>query len=195
MQPDAEAEFARSLIRVSVSGRMRAGRLPQPCASRRMKAPCSDRRGRSVVLLPCPCHTEPLKTTIDPAGQCEIVDFAPGDVWYFPRGHGHSIQGLGPGTCVFLLVFDNGYFSEFGTFSIVFDKPGKHTVEVVDVVPADMKTPAGYGTGQRLGQFMDPSNPTRPSAGRKFRFRGWTGPALESNEDRIAREESRCASW
>ena len=57
-------------------------------------------------------------TTIDPAGQCEIVDFAPGDVWYFPRGHGHSIQGLGPGTCAFILVFDNGYFSEFGTFSI-----------------------------------------------------------------------------
>jgi oxalate decarboxylase len=48
-------------------------------------------------------------TTIDPAGQCEIVDFGPGDVWYFPRGHGHSIQGLGPGTCTFLLVFDNGY--------------------------------------------------------------------------------------
>ena len=34
-------------------------------------------------------------TTIDPLGQCEIVDFGPGDVWYFPRGHGHSIQGLG----------------------------------------------------------------------------------------------------
>jgi oxalate decarboxylase len=44
--------------------------------------------------------------------------FRPGDVWYFPRGHGHSIQGIGPGTCVFVLVFDNGYFSEFGTFSI-----------------------------------------------------------------------------
>jgi oxalate decarboxylase len=57
-------------------------------------------------------------TTIDPAGQWEIVDFGPGDIWYFPRGHGHSIQGLGPGTCTFLLVFDNGYFSEFGTFSI-----------------------------------------------------------------------------
>jgi len=57
-------------------------------------------------------------TTIDPEGRCEIVDFGPGDVWYFPRGHGHSIQGLGPGDCVFLLVFDNGYFSEFGTFSI-----------------------------------------------------------------------------
>jgi oxalate decarboxylase len=57
-------------------------------------------------------------TTIDPAGQWEVVDFGPGDVWYFPRGHGHSIQGLGPGTCTLLLVFDNGYFSEFGTFSI-----------------------------------------------------------------------------
>ena len=57
-------------------------------------------------------------TTINPLGQCEIVDFGTGDVWYFPRGHGHSIQGLGPDTCAFLLVFDNGYFSEFGTFSI-----------------------------------------------------------------------------
>ena len=27
-------------------------------------------------------------------------------------------RGIGPGTCTFLLVFDNGYFSEFGTFSI-----------------------------------------------------------------------------
>ena len=57
-------------------------------------------------------------TTIDPEGLAEIVDFGPGDVWYFPRGHGHSIQGLGPGPCTFVLVFDNGYFSEFGTFSI-----------------------------------------------------------------------------
>jgi oxalate decarboxylase len=57
-------------------------------------------------------------TTIDPQGRSEVVDFAAGDVWYFPRGHGHSIQGLGPDACQFILVFDNGYFSEFGTFSI-----------------------------------------------------------------------------
>jgi oxalate decarboxylase len=57
-------------------------------------------------------------TTIDPQGRSEIADFNPGDVWYFPRGHGHSIQGLGPEDCRFILVFDNGYFSEFGTFSI-----------------------------------------------------------------------------
>jgi oxalate decarboxylase len=57
-------------------------------------------------------------TIIDPQGRTEIKDFGPGDVWYFPRGHAHSIQGLGPGDCHFILAFDNGYFSEFGTFSI-----------------------------------------------------------------------------
>ena len=59
-------------------------------------------------------------TILDPQGRMEIVDFGPGDVWYFPRGHAHSIQGLGlgPGDAKFLLVFDNGYFSEFATFSV-----------------------------------------------------------------------------
>jgi hypothetical protein len=40
-----------------------------------------------------------------------------------------------------------------------------------------METPAGYGSGQRLGRFMDPSQPLRPSAGRKFHFREWAGAA------------------
>ena len=57
-------------------------------------------------------------TTINPQGQSQIADFAAGDVWYFPRGFGHSIQGIGADDCLFVLVFDNGYFSEFGTFSI-----------------------------------------------------------------------------
>ena len=57
-------------------------------------------------------------TTIDPQGHSETADFHVGDVWYFPRGHGHSIQGIGTEDCLFVLVFDNGYFSEFGTFSI-----------------------------------------------------------------------------
>ena len=50
-------------------------------------------------------------TTINPQGQSQIVDFAAGDVWYFPRGFGHSIQGIGTEDCLFVLVFDNGYFS------------------------------------------------------------------------------------
>jgi oxalate decarboxylase len=56
-------------------------------------------------------------TTIDPLNQSQVADFGPGDVWYFPRGHGHSIEGIGSEPCLFVLVFDNGYFSEFGTFS------------------------------------------------------------------------------
>ena len=56
-------------------------------------------------------------TIYSPSGKGETLDFGPGDVWYFPRGHGHSIQGIGPGDCHFILLFDNGYFSEFATFS------------------------------------------------------------------------------
>lgn len=57
-------------------------------------------------------------TVISPNGQAEQSDFGPGDVWYFPKGHGHAIQCLGPGDAHFILVFDDGNFSEFGTFSI-----------------------------------------------------------------------------
>ena len=39
-----------------------------------------------------------------------------GDVWLFPAGIPHSIQGLGEDGCQFLLVFDEGDFSEDGTF-------------------------------------------------------------------------------
>ena len=51
-------------------------------------------------------------------GYTETNDFEPGDVWYFPRGHGHMLECLGDEPCHFVLIFDNGYFSEFGTFSI-----------------------------------------------------------------------------
>jgi oxalate decarboxylase len=57
-------------------------------------------------------------TVISPSGQAGQDDFGPGDVWFFPKGHGHSIQGLGPDEAHFILGFDDGHFSEFGTFSI-----------------------------------------------------------------------------
>lgn len=60
-----------------------------------------------------------LRTTvISPNGQAESADFGPGDIWYFPKGHGHAIQCLGPEEAHFILAFDDGHFSEFGTFSI-----------------------------------------------------------------------------
>src|SRR3954454_7535080 len=58
------------------------------------------------------------QTAGEPFGCAEINDFDPGDIWYFPRGHPHSLACLGDQPCHFILIFDNGYFSEFGTFSI-----------------------------------------------------------------------------
>lgn len=57
-------------------------------------------------------------TVINPHGQAETNDFEPGDIWYFPRGHAHMLQCLGNEPTHFILIFDNGYFSEFGTFSV-----------------------------------------------------------------------------
>lgn len=57
-------------------------------------------------------------TVLAPGGYRETNDFETGDVWYFPRGHGHMLECLGDEPCHFILIFDNGYFSEFGTFSI-----------------------------------------------------------------------------
>src|SRR5262249_27855618 len=56
-------------------------------------------------------------TVLAPDGSAETNDFGPGDGWYFPRGHGHALQGLGPGEAHFILIFDNGAFSEKATFS------------------------------------------------------------------------------
>lgn len=55
-------------------------------------------------------------TLLNPDGTIFIDDVAKGDLWYFPAGHPHSIQGLGPDGCEFLLVFNQGLFSEDNTF-------------------------------------------------------------------------------
>jgi oxalate decarboxylase len=56
-------------------------------------------------------------TAIDAQGRNFIADVGEGDLWFFPAGIPHSIQGLQDG-CEFLLVFDDGDFSEFDTFLI-----------------------------------------------------------------------------
>jgi oxalate decarboxylase len=45
-------------------------------------------------------------------------DVSEGEGWYFPAGIPHSIQGIGPEGCEFLLVFDNGNFDENETFPL-----------------------------------------------------------------------------
>jgi len=55
-------------------------------------------------------------TAVDAQGRNFIDDVGVGDLWNFPAGIPHSIQGLKEG-CEFLLVFDNGSFCENETSS------------------------------------------------------------------------------
>ncbi|WP_158745237.1 cupin domain-containing protein [Acidisphaera sp. L21] len=57
-------------------------------------------------------------TAQDPAGETEVVNLGLGDLWYFPRGHAHAIQALGDKPFHALLAFDDGLYSEHGTFGI-----------------------------------------------------------------------------
>ena len=54
-------------------------------------------------------------TCIDADGKSFVTDVKENDLWFFPTGIPHSIQGLGPDGCEFLLVFDDGNFSEYET--------------------------------------------------------------------------------
>lgn len=54
-------------------------------------------------------------TAIDAQGRSFVNDVGVNDLWFFPTGIPHSIQGLEPEGCEFLLVFDKGSFSEEDT--------------------------------------------------------------------------------
>jgi len=55
-------------------------------------------------------------TAIDYEGGNFIDDLEKGDLWYFPSGVPHSLQGLSENGTEFLLIFDDGNFSEESTF-------------------------------------------------------------------------------
>ena len=54
-------------------------------------------------------------TAIDADGKSFVADIKKNDLWFFPSGIPHSIQGLNPDGCEFMLVFDDGDFSESET--------------------------------------------------------------------------------
>ncbi|KAF7924766.1 hypothetical protein BELL_0093g00010 [Botrytis elliptica] len=56
-------------------------------------------------------------SAVNDKGESFIDDISAGDVWFFPAGVPHSIQALDEG-CEFLLIFDEGDFSEDGTFLV-----------------------------------------------------------------------------
>src|SRR5260370_6783019 len=51
-------------------------------------------------------------TAIDADGKSFVADTKKNDLWFFPSGIPHSIQGLNPDGCEFMLVFDDSDFSE-----------------------------------------------------------------------------------
>ena len=55
-------------------------------------------------------------TALDTEGGSFVDDLEKGDLWYLPPGHPHSLQGLSPNGTEFLLIFDDGNFSEDSTF-------------------------------------------------------------------------------
>ncbi|SCZ51546.1 MULTISPECIES: cupin domain-containing protein [Photorhabdus] len=99
-------------------------------------------------------------TIIDPEGKSEVADFGPGDVWYFPKGHGHSIQALADGAH-FILAFDNGHFSEFGTFSITdwITHMPKEVLEKSVNMPASVFSNIKQGEAYIVGGAIPPKLP------------------------------------
>jgi oxalate decarboxylase len=87
-------------------------------------------------------------TAIDAQGQNFVDDVGVGDLWYFPSGIPHSIQGLNPDGCEFLLVFDDGDFDEDDTFLI--SDWFKHTPS--DVLAKNFGVPSSL-----FGHTPDPS--------------------------------------
>lgn len=55
-------------------------------------------------------------TAVDQNYHTFADDVGEGDLWFFPAGIPHSIQGMGKNGCEFLLVFDDGSFDENKTF-------------------------------------------------------------------------------
>jgi len=112
-------------------------------------------------------------TVIGPDGTSETNEFEPGDVWFFPRGHGHMLECLGDSPAHFILIFDNGYFSEFGTFSIT-DWIG-HTPP--ELLAKNFGVPASTFSSFPKDEVYfarGPIPPETPSAP----LQGWKRPAL-----------------
>jgi oxalate decarboxylase len=104
-------------------------------------------------------------TAIDAQGRNFVDDVGVGDLWYFPPGVPHSIQGLNPDGCEFLLVFDDGDFDEDNTFLL--SDWFKHTPN--EVLAKNFGVP-----GSSYAKLPDPDA--------LYMFKGETPGSLESDK-------------
>ncbi len=122
-------------------------------------------------------------TSVDQNGRNFIADIGPGDLWYFPPGLPHSIQGLAEG-CEFLLVFDDGHFSDLNTLSV--SDWFAHTPK--DVLSANFGVLQSAFTGipsEQVYIFQD----TVPGPLESQKVESPYGPILQSFKHRLLAQE------
>ncbi|OGE50928.1 hypothetical protein PENARI_c015G05495 [Penicillium arizonense] len=122
--PNMRWSFADSHIRIEEGGWTRQTTIRELPTSRELAG--VNMRLDEGVIRELHWHTEAewayvlagkvRVTALDTEGGSFMDDLEEGDLWYFPAGHPHSLQGLGPNGTEFLLIFDNGHFSEESTF-------------------------------------------------------------------------------
>lgn len=107
-------------------------------------------------------------TAVDELGRTFTDDIHEGDLWNFPTVIPHSIQGLEEG-CEFLLVFDDGNFSENETFLLT---------DMADHMPKDV---LGKNFGVSAGAFDNiPDNVDKT----RYIFAGKVpGPVADDTEE------------
>ena len=112
-------------------------------------------------------------TAVDQQGRSFVSDVHEGDLWLFPGGIPHSIQGLGPDGCTFLLVFNDGNFDEFGTFLLtdwMHHTPG-------EVLAKNFGVPEStFDKVPKRELFIFPSELPRPLAEERKQTQEGTGP-------------------
>ena len=100
-------------------------------------------------------------------------DVKAGDLWYFPPGLPHSLQGLGAGGCEFVIVFDNGHATEFNTLMLTdwiahtppeilaenFKLPAERLQDHPGRQPLDLPGPGAGAAGGGPGGGEGPARP------------------------------------
>src|ERR1700722_5644183 len=116
-------------------------------------------------------------TAVDQKGRAFIEDVKEGDLWLFPGGVPHSIQGLGEDGCQFLLVFDDGNFNEFETFLLTDFM--HHTPS--EVLAKNFDVPAAtFDNVPPREKFIFPNELPRPLAEEKKQVYEANGPVPNS---------------
>jgi len=127
--------------------------------------------------------------SIDDEGRKFIGDIQAGDVWFFPQGVPHSIQALDEG-CEFLLIFDDGSFSEDSTFlaSELFIRNPK------EVVSKDFQTPSHlWITSRVVSCTYSMAIPHQPTSRRKIKLAPLVSVLIMAPTPIIGRSRNRIA--